>query len=242
LTEREPDIKTVFFDIGATLISGPPRPPNKLLLAELGLAMDLAPRVAEVLMTHPFETPAQAAEKLEETIPGFPPCLAEVEELWQDQEEAALPVEAAGETVQRLAGLGFKPFLVSNIWVPYFRSFLRACPEIAGLACGETLSFRLGVMKPDHAIYRAAIATAGVAPAQAVMVGDSYDTDILPAIQVGLRTAWVLNRPDREKTHLLEILNRQAPMPDWTLDGIADLPEVLCNEATDGNQPTEAEA
>lgn len=54
----------------------------------------------------------------------------------------------------------------------------------------------LGVGKPDPRLFAAACDLAGVAPAEAVCVGDTLPTDIVGARNAGLRAAW-LQRPDR---------------------------------------------
>src|SRR5437868_3323302 len=57
----------------------------------------------------------------------------------------------------------------------------------------EVVAFseELGVSKPDPALFRHALAIAGVAPAQTLMVGDRLDNDIAPAAALGMATAWV---------------------------------------------------
>ena len=48
-----------------------------------------------------------------------------------------------------------------------------------------------GVAKPDAEIFRRALAKAGCAPQNAVMVGDRLDNDIVPANEIGMKTVWV---------------------------------------------------
>jgi FMN phosphatase YigB (HAD superfamily) len=52
------------------------------------------------------------------------------------------------------------------------------------------MSELIDLKKPDPAIFRWALEKAGCAPAEAVMVGDRIDNDILPAKKLGLRTIW----------------------------------------------------
>jgi putative hydrolase of the HAD superfamily len=49
----------------------------------------------------------------------------------------------------------------------------------------------VGVAKPDPGIFRLALDRLGLAAADALMVGDSYDRDIVPAHGLGMRTAWL---------------------------------------------------
>jgi putative hydrolase of the HAD superfamily len=48
-----------------------------------------------------------------------------------------------------------------------------------------------GIAKPDPAIFRLALDRLGVSAASTLMVGDSYDRDIVPAHRIGLHTAWL---------------------------------------------------
>lgn len=47
-----------------------------------------------------------------------------------------------------------------------------------------------GVSKPDPGIFRIALELAGVAPEEAVMIGDSWASDVLGAIAAGVRPVW----------------------------------------------------
>jgi putative hydrolase of the HAD superfamily len=51
-----------------------------------------------------------------------------------------------------------------------------------------------GVAKPDPAIFRLALDRLGVTAASTLMVGDSYDRDIVPAHRIGMHTAWLMAR------------------------------------------------
>jgi len=57
------------------------------------------------------------------------------------------------------------------------------------------ISEDVGVVKPAPAIFEIALRQLGCASAQAVMVGNSWETDILGARQAGLSAVW-LNRFD----------------------------------------------
>ena len=48
----------------------------------------------------------------------------------------------------------------------------------------------LGVSKPDPAYYRAVLEACGCDPGAVVMVGDTFDKDILGAKQAGMRAVW----------------------------------------------------
>jgi putative hydrolase of the HAD superfamily len=48
----------------------------------------------------------------------------------------------------------------------------------------------VGVAKPDPRIYSLALARLGLAAGESMMVGDSYERDIVPAQQIGMQTCW----------------------------------------------------
>jgi putative hydrolase of the HAD superfamily len=80
-------------------------------------------------------------------------------------------------------------------------------------------SRRVGLFKPDPAIYRHAAAVVGLPPSSILMVGDSFDRDIRPAHAIGMRTAWLEGAggrpcPDRS-------------IVDLPLRVLADLPRML---------------
>ena len=52
-------------------------------------------------------------------------------------------------------------------------------------------SRRIGVAKPDPGIFVHAAEKLGRNPAEIMMVGDSFDRDVRPAKQIGMKTAWL---------------------------------------------------
>src|SRR2546423_7189773 len=100
--------------------------------------------------------------------------------------------KAANANVQLLAELrerGFELGVVSN-----------GCGNVENL-CADfgyapflsvlVDSRRIGVSKPDPAIFVHAADNLGRNPGEIMMVGDSFDRDIRPAKQIGMKTAWL---------------------------------------------------
>jgi putative hydrolase of the HAD superfamily len=52
-------------------------------------------------------------------------------------------------------------------------------------------SRRVDLFKPDPAIFRYAAEKLGREPGEIMMVGDSFDRDVQPAKQIGMKTAWL---------------------------------------------------
>lgn len=80
-------------------------------------------------------------------------------------------------------------------------------------------SNRVGVSKPDAAIFRLAVDGFGCAPDEIVYVGDSFPKDVVGARGAGLRAAW-----------LVGMLERECPEPslvDLQIRSLAELEQHL---------------
>ena len=101
----------------------------------------------------------------------------------------------------------------------------RAKIELLGV--GELVDFAIvsgefGVEKPDPAIFREALRQAGVAPGEALFVGDSLQFDIVGAARSGIPSVWVNPRGERPP--------RGAPRPTRELSSLGELPTLLDQE------------
>ncbi len=80
------------------------------------------------------------------------------------------------------------------------------------------ISGEVGYGKPDKRIFQLALSRFGVSPEQAIMVGDSLQSDISGAKAAGIRTIW-LNRTG--------IPNDNSIIPDIEISGLAQLREYI---------------
>jgi HAD superfamily hydrolase (TIGR01509 family) len=221
----------VFFDIGSTLIDGPPFGPARRLAEMLGFGPEVAGELERVL----FRSPARDPEQLANTIVNrlrvdYDRALEACTTLWNAQLEEAYVLPGAREVVDKLKSAGIPRAYLSNIWPPFYEHFKQEFPEEAGQP--QFLSFQTGLMKPDPAFFQLALRAVEARAEDAVMVGDTYKNDIRPAIELGMRTVWVLHRPEKEKADLIDVLNGDAPPPDLTLNSIAELePSKLLSHA-----------
>jgi HAD superfamily hydrolase (TIGR01509 family) len=78
----------------------------------------------------------------------------------------------------------------------------------------------LGVGKPDPAYYHAVMAICGCDPAEAVMVGDTFEKDIAGAKQIGLRAVWY-NWKDAA------LPPGTAALPDATIRDLSELDAAI---------------
>ncbi len=213
----------VFFDIGSTLIDGPPFGPARRLSETLGLGPHAAPELERIL----FRSPARDPEQLANTIVNrlrvdFNQALEACAALWNAQLQEAYVLPGAREVIGKLKSAGIPRAYLSNIWPPFYEHFRQEFAEEAD-SQPQFLSFQTGLMKPDPAFFQLALRAVEARAEDAVMVGDTYRNDIRPAIELGMRTVWVLHRPEKEKADLIAVMNGDAPPPDLTLASIGEL-------------------
>lgn len=211
----------VFFDVGATLIAGPPLTPARQIAAELGLDDATRRDLDRRLLTSMVRTPGVLAALLV-SLYGVPTDLAMdlAAAVWQAQTEIPQMIEGGRELLSVLRTGDVQYGFISNIWFPYATTFARLYGPLADVEL-RFFSFRLGVAKPD--LVRQAVMAAGVAAAACVMVGDSYETDMQPAIALGMRTIWLLHRPEKEHVWSEKIAINRLHTPDRALVSIADI-------------------
>lgn len=136
---------------------------------------------------------------------GLSPAEAEATYERMLQPEAWRPYPDTGPALERLRDKGIPVAVVSNIPWDIRRVFRRH--DMADLVDEFVLSYAEGVMKPDPKIFLVACQRLGVAPADALMVGDSAEADG-GAAQVGIRTAIIEPLPsDRRPAALLSTLD-----------------------------------
>lgn len=119
------------------------------------------------------------------------------------------------ETLEALRTRGLHLGIVSNIDDDQFRAIW---PQlgIGSLFHATTTSEEARSCKPDAAIYHAALAKApGISAAEVLFVGDSPQHDFAGAKPLGMRTAWITERPQELS---------DALRPDHV---IREIPELL---------------
>jgi len=227
----------VFFDIGSTLIDGPPLGPARRLSDTLGLGSEAVSELERIL----FRSPARDPEELANTIVNRMGvnrlrvdrnrALEACTTLWNAQLEEAYVLPGAREVIEKRRSAGIPRAYLSNIWPPFYEHFRQEFPEEAE-GQPQFLSFQTGLMKPDPAFFQLALRALEIRAEEAVMVGDTYKNDIRPAIELGIRTVWVLHRPEKEKADMIAVMNGDAPPPDLTLASIGELePSKLLSHA-----------
>ncbi|HEY0132352.1 MAG TPA: HAD family hydrolase [Allosphingosinicella sp.] len=228
----EDDGPVVFLDIGATLVGADVKGPASRIGALLGLDGEGRRALRGALMTTDFWTPEEVAAHLVVSLGAEPEAAARASrEIWESQRADARPLPGAPEALARLAAEGCRLGLISNIWRPYLesvRSHYGALFDDHVEPRLQLFSFQVGAAKPGPGIFTEALRRAGVGPERAVMVGDSYDEDVAPAAALGMRTVWVLTRPEDQAEAIGHVEDGAAPPPTFTVDSLDALdPRLL---------------
>ena len=219
---------TIYFDIGATLIEGPDRSPARYLADKLKLDEQARRRIDHHILTTYMNSPDDLVHYLSEQY-GLRKNLIwnTVLALWRSQVEEATVVSGGFPLIQSIYSMGIPYGFISNIWYPYSLTFFRRYGDLASLD-NSFFSFRLGVAKPDIAIYKRALSASGGKAHSSVMVGDSYENDIAPAITLGMRTVWVMRRAEKEKQFYSDVVAGRLPAPSLIVSSLSEIyPSVL---------------
>ena len=217
----------VLLDLGGTLVRGPARGPASRIAAALGLSAQDKAALHEALMTTPFEQPDEVAAFLRaRDVPAGAALEEAVAGVWTAQQTEAQPIDGAIEALLELRRHEIRLGVVSNIWKPYLDGVRAQLGTLLDELVEPSLrlySFRERCAKPAPELLRRALERARVDPVDAVMVGDSYANDIAPAAALGVRTVWLLQRPDREVASIARVINARATAPSRTLASIREL-------------------
>lgn len=129
----------------------------------------------------------------------------------------------AHATLQQLQESGYRLGMISNAGDardvhrlvdnaglrPYFEQIL--------------ISAEVGLRKPHPRIFEQALEFFAVSPAQAVMVGDTLEADILGANNLGMRSIWITRRVSPADNH------RNSILPGATVAALGEIPPLLAS-------------
>jgi putative hydrolase of the HAD superfamily len=101
---------------------------------------------------------------------------------------ARIPTENI-ETLRCLRAAGFRLGLISNADVMEVAPWSE-CP-LAGLFDVEVFSCKVGLVKPEWAIYARCVEALGVSPSECLFVGDGGSNELVGAKNAGMSTAFV---------------------------------------------------
>jgi HAD superfamily hydrolase (TIGR01549 family) len=199
------DIRAVIFDAGSTLGFPDWKRINEIAERTIGLRFDedaLQRKLYEVLaradtdkqllrevadkklpvgwdMRNVFSGLGVEAERLDE-------LMAALNNEHQKMHFYSVANEDAIPVLSELKGRGMRLGVISNSTDGMAEQMLRILKVIPYLDTYVD-SYRVGLAKPDPEIFLRTVRELGVAPAESLYVGDSYNIDVLGAVEAGLR-------------------------------------------------------
>jgi putative hydrolase of the HAD superfamily len=193
-------IRAVFFDVDFTLIHPGPTFLGEgytLFCARHGIEVDAAKFEEAVIAAAPFLDAGderytdqlfvvytrRIVEGMGGTGPNLDACAQEIYREWAACRHFELYDEVP-DVLRELSSAGLRIGLISNSHrcLASFQSHF----ELQGLISATVSSFEHGFMKPHPSIFATALQLVNVAPADAVMVGDSLRHDVEGAMGVGM--------------------------------------------------------
>jgi putative hydrolase of the HAD superfamily len=111
-----------------------------------------------------------------------------------EREIAVRPFDGAVETLETFQQNGSRMVLLTNGESALQRAKIERF-QLGRFFEAVFIESETGIGKPDPRAHRSALAALGAAPQQAWMIGDDLECDIRPARALGMRAAWVRNRP-----------------------------------------------
>ncbi len=222
----------IFFDIGSTLMDGPGESPSSRLTSELGLEIHDRDLIDSFLFTRNIQTSRELIDTFHAHFSQLPrDADQKIARIWQAQLTDGHVIDGAFNILERLVAAGYRLGIISNIWKPYFACFQNLFTQHMDHFKVVILSYETGTTKPDLNIFKRAMAGFGrydqaqgmINPQLACMVGDSYANDMAPALELGMRTIWILHDQDRERPHMRDVLLKRKPSPDITVPALDEL-------------------
>jgi putative hydrolase of the HAD superfamily len=204
-------VRAIVFDFGGTLVRplgsmlpvfraaarriGARVPWSRFLGANDACWAELWPRASELVGRVP-----SFADRVHERVLRRVGCGGDLSDLVQAIREEALsprwhpPFPEVRDVLDRLASRGYSLHVLSkNVdYLPNLIENLGWADRFASVSYSQ----EVGVSKPDPRLFRLMLGRAGRRPAEAVYIGDSWESDYLGAREAGLRAIWV-NRSRR---------------------------------------------
>jgi putative hydrolase of the HAD superfamily len=220
--------------LGTLLELRPPAPALRAVLAERcavsisaaeaeqGLAAEISYYRAHFQEGRDQQSIAALRERCAEVLRAALPRMAELDSLtppeMTDVLLAALrfePFPEVAATLETARARGVRLVVVSN-WDASLPETLERV-GLAALLDGVLTSAQVGVRKPDPLIFHRALALAGVAPEEALHVGDSLVEDIDGARAAGLRAVLIRRggEPGPAQVETVASLTELGPLLGW---------------------------
>jgi HAD superfamily hydrolase (TIGR01549 family) len=213
-------MKALLFDFWGTLVEQGVRSPLQQAQEILDIRLpfsDYVVRMEKAMMTKPF---AELKEAFAAVCQEFGHTCSEEQleqlvGLWNKSWMLAQPYE---ETLEILAALKqrYRLILVSNTDNVSVTRVLEKF-QLAAWFERKFLSFELGLLKTDQTFFSHLLDECGLAIEDCVMVGDSLQSDIMPAKKIGMKAVLVDRRNKRDFTPKIINLRELEPLIEQVL-------------------------
>ena len=127
------------------------------------------------------------------------------------------PVPGARQLIEELAPR-FSLGIISNGLADVQYTKLESLGIRSAFEC-VVLSEDVGVSKPDPRIFHHALSLLSLSPDEALYVGDSFDNDVVGALEVGMQTCWF--NPTEQRS------SREEIRPTYHVQDLATLASLL---------------
>jgi FMN phosphatase YigB (HAD superfamily) len=205
-------VRAVLFDVGGTLAEMPEVAFDRRIATALGLDATQAALVSTLVLRSVFTSAHALAERLQAEL-GLPDeSTSVVRELWEAERTGLLEIPDATTCVAAIASAGAKVGILANLSSPGVEGFRIACPGIVSWIDTWGISCERGSTKPSAAAFQGVLDALGVAPAATLMVGDSLERDVAPALALGMSAVW-LRRAEAAPARVVAVDPHAASFP-----------------------------
>mgnify|MGYP001564463275 CR=1 FL=1 len=209
-------VKAVLFDFWGTLVENgtrsPTREAQKIFRVRMHYREFIGP-FEEAFFTKKWATQEEGFRAVFDrfNLHPHPIALEKLVGLWNKNKLLATLYPDTEEVLKELKAKGIKLGLLSNT-DNFSVDFVLDKFKLRQYFDVVLLSYDVGKLKTDPAMFEAALTQLGVAPEEAVMVGDSLETDIPGAKAAGVNAILVDRRGMREYTPKVAALKEILPL------------------------------
>jgi len=183
-------VKAVLFDFWGTLVENGTYSPTKGTLSILRTNLDYTDFIVkfeEVLFTKSFESQEEAFKAVCDAfgVNPLPIVISKLIGLWNKNKLFAKPYPETAEVLQKLKDKGVKLAIVSNTHQDAVEEVLEK-HDLAKYFDSVVLSYKHGKLKQHGDLYAVALEELGVSKEEALVIGDSIQTDMVGAKAAGI--------------------------------------------------------
>ena len=195
-------IKAVLFDFWGTLAENGTYSPTKGTMSILRLPIDFKEFIVkfeEALFTKSFDSQEDAFKAVCEAfnVEPLPVVISKLIGLWNKNKLFAKPYPETTEVLQKLKDKGIKLAIVSNTHQGSVEEVLEK-HDLKKYFDEVVLSYKEGKLKQHGDLYGVALEKLGVSKDEALVIGDSIETDIEGAKAAGVKGFLIDRRGRRE--------------------------------------------